>query len=188
MNPIHILESLLFVASKPLSLKNISKVLDRPEEETAELIETLRSEKYSSEKSGIVILESEGNFQMSSHADAFPFVEKFIKTEVGGELTKAQLETLTIIAYRGPITRPEIEQIRGVNCAVILRNLQMRGLVEDQKSENKIGEEYFLSLNALAHLGIESANELPKYAELSSHDYVENQLEQDSEAEEKISE
>jgi len=67
---------------------------------------------------------------MTTAKESSEIVEKFLKEELTGEMTRPQLETLTIIAYRGPMTKMEIEQIRGVNCSLILRNLLMRGLVE----------------------------------------------------------
>lgn len=95
------------------------------------------------------------------------------KDEMAGELTKAQLETLTVVAYRSPVTRPELEQIRGVNCAVILRNLLVRGLIEEKEHATHPIPVYTLSLEAMRHLGMTSTTELPQYAELSHHAHLE---------------
>jgi len=85
------------------------------------------------------------------------------------------LETLTIIAYRGPVTRPEMEQIRGVNCSQILRNLLIKGLVE---MEEKNKEPYYsISVDFLKYLGVSNIQELPDYDKLHQHESLEEFLE-----------
>ncbi len=170
------IESILFVASKPLSSKQIAKALQKKTSELDDVLETLLM-KYNQEDSGIHILHENNEYQMATNPSNSEVVDLFIKDEVSGELTKAQLETLTVIAYRGPITKPELEQIRGVNCTLILRNLLLRGLIEEGDNENKILPVYNLSVEALAHLGINSVAGLSDYEELSKHDFVEQVLE-----------
>lgn len=168
------IESILFVASKPLSIKQISKATGVKSSEIEEVLEILKM-KYNKE-SGINILFEGDKIQMASNPDNLDVIEGFIKDETTGELTKPQLETLTVIAYRGPITRPELEQIRGVNCAIILRNLMLRGLIEEADSKDKLMPVYNISFEALGHLGISSVNQLPDYEELNKHEYIENVL------------
>ncbi len=165
------LESILFVASKPLSFRQLGKALGKNAGDVEEAIETLIM-KYNRDDSGIHLFREEDTVRMwtnPAHADA---IDGFIKDEVAGELTKAQLETLTVIAYRSPITRPELEQIRGVNCAVILRNLMIRGLIEEHQDDERLAVIYRLSHDALAHLGIAAASELPEYETLSVHEHL----------------
>ena len=169
------IESILFVASKPLAVKQIAKAVQKKSDEVEEALETLRM-KYNHEDSGIHILQQGDQFQMATNLENSEVVDLFIKDEASGELTKAQLETLTVIAYRGPITKPELEQIRGVNCTLILRNLMLRGLVEEVEDETKILPAFSLSLEALRHLGVDSATKLPDYEELHKHEFVENIL------------
>ena len=109
---------------------------------------------------------------MATNAENTDVVEGFIRDEIAGELTRAQLETLTVIAYRGPITRPELEQIRGVNCAIIVRNLLMRGLLDERDAVQKLLPVYTVSVEALRHLGVDSVRELPQYELLSQHEYL----------------
>lgn len=170
------IESILFVASKPLSFKTISRAIGKTEAETEELIDTLKM-KYNHEESGIHILQDGEEVQMGTNPVNSDVVDSFIKDEASGELTRAQLETLTVIAYREPITRPELEQLRGVNCSLILRNLLLRGLVEEKETPEKIMPVYTLSFEALRHLGIASASELPDYENLHKHDNLERTLE-----------
>lgn len=131
---------------------------------------------YNTAESGIFILESEETFQMTSNPEAASIVEKFVQKEISSELTRAQLETLTVIAYRGPLTRPEIEQIRGVNCALILRNLMMRGLLEENAALDDLVPSYVLSLDALRVLGIQNVRDLPEYETLHAHEYLDRAL------------
>lgn len=178
MNLISQIESILFVASKPLKIKQIAKAVQKNESEVESALENLQT-KYNVDNSGIHVLSENGVYQMSTNADNSEVVDLFIKDEVSGELTKAQLETLTVVAYRGPVTRAELEQIRGVNCAVILRNLLMRGLVEEHDSPDKILPVYNLTVEALRHLGVLSVKELPDYESLHTHEFIESVLEKE---------
>lgn len=165
-------ESILFVASKPLSPKDIARALGKQEVDIEEILVTL-SMKYNTAESGIHLLQSGHEYQMASNPANAGVVERFVTDEIAGELTKAQLETLTVVAYRGPITRPELEEIRGVNCALILRNLLIRGLIEEEDQADKIGVTYRLSLAALRHVGVDSVVALPEYDTLHAHPHVE---------------
>ena len=177
MSIISQIESILFVASQPLKIKRVSKAVGKNEGEVEEAIETLRM-KYNRDDSGIHILISGDMIRMGANPEHSEVIKGFVKQEVTDELTKAQLETLTVIAYQAPVTRPELEQIRGVNCAVILRNLMVRGLITDREDKNKLLPVYEVSVKALAHLGIKSINELPNYETLSQHENVQLALEE----------
>ena len=171
------IESLLFVASRPLSMKEIAKAAQKNVIDVKEALETLKV-KYNQEASGIHILTEGEQAQMASNSGNAEMVSQFVKDEVTGELTRAQLEALTVIAYRSPITRPELEQIRGVNCALILRNLLWRGLIEEKDDENKILPVYSPSFETLRHLGVNSIKELADYETLHSHEFIEKVLDQ----------
>lgn len=171
------IESILFVASKPVSIKTLAKVLSSPVEEVSEALKTL-VEKYNTNESGINIIMSEQEAQMTSSSAYSELVEQFTKSEILGELTPAQLETLTVVAYRQPVTRPELEQIRGVNCSVILRNLMQRGLVEEESNKDMVMPAYRLSVFALRHLGVTKVEELPHFDEFHAHEHINATLEQ----------
>lgn len=171
------IESILFVASKPLGLKKIAKVLGVDETAVRVAMEDLR-QKYNHQESGIMILENDDEWQMVSNPDNREAAENFLKAEVSGELTRPQLETLTVISYCGPITKPELEQIRGVNCSLILRNLMMRGLVKELEDPTKLMPSYEVTMDYLRHLGIDNLNALPDYDKLHTHEYLNQVLEQ----------
>lgn len=170
------LEAILFVASKPLSYKALANATGVNLQDI-ELALRLLTEKFNTPESGIHILESEGTVQMTTNPEEAEVIEKFVEKEIKSELTRAQLETLTVIAYRGPLTRPEIEQIRGVNCALILRNLMMRSLVEENAGVDDLVPSYVLSIDALRVLGLSKVQDLPEYEALHSHAYLEQALE-----------
>jgi len=113
---------------------------------------------------GIQILKIDDEYQMSTGPDNAKLIRDFVKDETTGELTRPSLETLTIIAYRGPITKAELEQIRGINCSLILRNLLIRGLVE---AKGDGGQKYNITFDFLRFLGVKSVVELPDYEKLS---------------------
>lgn len=170
MDIISVLESVLFVASKPLSIKKIAKSLDVSIGEVENALDSLLN-KYT-DISGIHLVILEDNVQLVSNPNNTEFVEKFVKTEFKEDLTKAQLETLTVVAYRGPITRPEIENIRGVNCSVILRNLLIRGLVNEYEDSEHLLPVYELSIDALRFLGVSDIAQLPEYESLHNNELL----------------
>ncbi len=122
------------------------------------------------------IIKNGDEYQMATSPENSKLVQDFIKDETTGELTRPALETLTIIAYRAPVTKAELEQIRGVNCSLILRNLLIRGLVESSEdAETKLI--YFRpTFEFLRHLGIGSVNELPEYGKLNSDENLQQIL------------
>jgi len=175
MSVVSQIESILFVASKPVSLRELAGAIKCKEDEIKTAIEDLKA-KYNHDQSGLRILVVDDKVQMATNPDNVGLVDLFIKQEAAGELTRAQLETLTVVAYRGPITRPELEQIRGVSCALILRNLLIRGLVEGEEKVDKLLPTYVLSMEAMRHLGITNVTELVDYDKLSKHEFIEKVL------------
>ena len=157
----YLLESLLFVSGKPLEIKDLSSFLKKDKQEFEIALQELMTE-YKNRNCGLRIIESGKKYQMASAPDNAKIVQDFLQTEVSGELTPASLETLTIIAYRGPIKKSDLEKIRGINCSLILRNLLIRGLVEeiDKDAEDK---EYNVSLEFIKFLGLDSVKDLPDY-------------------------
>lgn len=171
------LESILFAAAKPLDVKILAKALNTNQETLREAIEELKKIR-NTESSGIHLLEQEGKLQLATNPAAAEAVKVFAKEEMGGELTRPSLETLTIIAYRGPMTKPEIEQIRGINCALILRNLLMRGLVEEKDDPIKLQSVYSASLGFLRHLGVRGASELPEFEDYHNNSRIDQMIQE----------
>jgi segregation and condensation protein B len=171
------IESLLFIAARPLSLKNLARLTGTASCEVENVLKELIND-YNNREGGIKILHIGDTFQMSTAPSCSKIVQSFLKDEMTGELTRPALETLTIIAYRGPISKPELEQIRGVNCSLILRNLMIKGLIEEVKEKDE--PFYQISFDFMRHLGITSVEELPDYEKLSKSDILEKILEKDT--------
>lgn len=168
------LESLLLVAGRPLSFVSLAKIVSCSTDEVKEAIRDLE-EHYNTKARGIHLMVNDGKAQLVTNPENKKIVAEFIKDETTGELTRPSLESLTIIAYRQPITKENLEQIRGVNCSLILRNLLMRGLVEPR--EEGLATTYTVTMDFLRFLGINRVEELPDYDKLHSHESVRAALE-----------
>lgn len=183
------IESLLFIAAKPLSLNDLNKILTKDKKEIAKALIELR-DIYHQNESGLQIIEQNKKYQMVSSADNAKLVQKYLEDETSGELSQPSLEALTIISYRGPISKTELERIRGVNCSLILRNLLLRGLIEEKSSASSGEKIYNISLNFIRFLGIESIEELPDYERLNKDqtisDFLAGTLNSDSSEETKV--
>ncbi|MFH0819602.1 MAG: SMC-Scp complex subunit ScpB [bacterium] len=180
------IESLLFVAAKQLSLRKIVELTESSKGEVKKVLQELMKQ-YQQEKKGVQIVKNLFSYQMTTAAENGKLIKKFLKDEISGELTQPSLEALTIIAYRGPITKIEIEKIRGVNCSLILRNLMMRGLVEAHDGKNLKKEEaesnylnsetyYNLTFDFLRYLGLSETSDLPDYEKLRNNENLEKLL------------
>lgn len=167
------LESLLFIAAKPLTTKQLAEWLEVKPDKVETACRAL-AEDYKSQGRGMQLTHSGDKYQLVSSPDNAEAVQKFIQEETGGELSRPSLEALTIITYRGPVAKAELDKIRGVNCALILRNLLVRGLIE---SKDDKGETYYsASLDFLRYLGVAGAEELPDYARLHSAEVIDQIL------------
>lgn len=165
------LESLLLVAYKPISFSEICKLLAVESNIVKDLVEKLQAY-YQENNRGIRLTISNDKVQLVSASENSEVVKAFIKEEVSGEMTPAALETLTIVAYRQPIAKAELEQIRGVNCSLILRNLLIRGLVEAQFDKEKGTTLYSITNDFLKFLGLDSVKNLPEYEKLNNSELL----------------
>ena len=173
------IESLLMAVGKPLAFKEIADLLTVDMEEVRQTIEELQAE-YNQADKGMHVVVNNGKVQLTSNPENVKILRQYFEDEATGELSKASLETLTIVAYRQPVSREELEQIRGVNCSVILRNLMIRGLVETKEDKDDLAPKYLVTIDFLRHLGLNSVEELPDYAKLNSDENLQQLLEQTS--------
>ncbi len=178
MNLISQIESLLIASGRALSLKELSKILKTDSKKIEKVLEDLEND-YRNHQRGLAIVKNNYKYQLTSSADNADLVGKFLQEEVSGELTQPSLEALTIISYRQPITKEEIERIRGVNCSLILRNLLIRGLIEEKFDKQKQINYYYVSLDFVRHLGISDVSKLPDYEKLSSQESLNEILEKE---------
>jgi segregation and condensation protein B len=178
-----VIESLLFVSGEPMSLGKLSKVTGEQESILKEEAERL-AEEYRQRGGGLRIIMAGGKVQMVTAGENATQVEKLLKIDIEGELSRSALETISIIAYRGPISRADIDEIRGVNTSFTLRQLSIRGLIEriDNPSDAR-AYLYRLSFDFLRHLGVEKAEDMPNYQELREKELVSERIIKSSEAE-----
>ena len=171
-------ESILFVSNGEINIKQIAKICSSTIEAVEVVLESLK-EKYNQSESGVNIVIYENKVQMVTNPQNKELVSDLIKQEINSELTRPQLEALTIIAYRGPITKLELEQIRGVNCSLILRNLIIKGLINIKEDKIIDNNKYNITIEFMKHLGINQVDELPDYDKLSKAEKLEEVLNQD---------
>jgi segregation and condensation protein B len=158
------IESILFYKNEPVSLSDLSTWMEATEDEVKQGLEALRE---ALEGRGIVLLENKGEYSLATSPASAALIEKVVKEELSKDLSSASLETLAVILYKSPVTRKEIEYIRGVNVSFSLRNLLLRGLIE--KIGSKLDERIYLytpSIDALKYLGITKVENLPGYSEV----------------------
>ena len=160
-------EALLFVYGEPMEIKKIAKLLKIGEAAVKEALKNLEQE-FSAEDRGLKLISKDspagGSVQLATKPDFTSFLENFIKEEFKENLTPASLETLSLIAYLGPVSRAQIDYYRGVNSTFILRSLLIRGLIErypDPKRTNIYL--YEVGFDLLKYLGISKVEELPEY-------------------------
>ncbi len=160
------IESLIFVAGRPVNISKLASLCKIDRAEILKEIEIL-SQKYKKD-SGLTLIFDDNEVQIATNPECAPVVGELLKEEREGKLSRAAIETLAIIAYRQPITRPEIDIIRGVNSSIMLRVLLLRGLVERRKSgQDQRMFEYVVSFDFMKMLGVSNKKELPNFEELN---------------------
>lgn len=158
------IEALLFYVGDFVSVKDISSILEIEREKVLEAITLLKKDL---EDRGVVVLEFEDSFSLGTLPEFSDVVEKILKNEFQKDISEASLQTLSVILYKAPVTKKEIEYIRGVNCSFSLRNLLLRGLIERKPS--KLDERIFLyspTSDCLLHLGVSKVSDIPEYLEV----------------------
>lgn len=171
------LEAILFAAAKPFSIKRLAELADASTQEVKDAFGRM-ADALDEAESGIMLQQNGYEVEFVTRPETAEIVKKVVRAEAYGELTRPSLEALTILAYRGPLTRPELEQIRGVQSSLILRHLMLRGLVEE-KEDTRLGQPtYAVTFEFLNHLGLPSIEALPEYEELRGHAAVSDVLDQ----------
>jgi len=155
------IEAILLFKNEPVSLATLSETLNESRENLQLAISNLQKE-Y--QDRGIVIIFDGENLCFGTNPNLSSLIEKMQKEEVERSLGRAGLETLSIILYKGPVSRREIDYIRGVNSSFIIRNLLIRGLVERTEGKDAgRGYNYKPTLELLKHLGLKSREDLPEF-------------------------
>lgn len=167
MEPEALIESLLFVADQPVEIQDLAKALDTEPDVIERALQAL-GDQYQAR--GIRLQRTRDRVQLVSAPEAGPVIERFLGLERSGRLSVAALETLSIVAYRQPVTRMQIEAIRGVRSDGVLRSLVRRGLLEATGRAEAVGRPILFgtTFEFLQQFGLEALGDLPAWQELSS--------------------
>lgn len=160
------IEAILFWKGEPLSRKRLSEILKVSKEEIERALPNLRQNLSGR---GIVLQEAGDEITLGTAPEMGKIIENLQKEELSKDLSRASLETLSIILYKNGASRSEIDYIRGVNSSFIIRALSVRGLVEkitDPKDARRFI--YKPSFDLLSYMGVKSVEELPEYLETKS--------------------
>jgi segregation and condensation protein B len=161
-----LIESLLFVADRPVTAEHLAAALDVPVEEVEAALQIL-GEEY--RERGIRIQRKGERLQLVSAPEAGAHIERFLGIEISGRLSTAALEALSIVAYRQPVTRAQVEAIRGVHSDSVLRSLVRRGLIEEIGRAESVGRPilYGTTFEFLQQFGLQSMHDLPDWQEFA---------------------
>lgn len=164
-----IIEGVLYLAGdEGISIKQISAILETDEEDALDLLYDLQSD-FSRQRRGLQIIEIGDTFQMTTCAEHASFYEKLAKENQQSSLSQAALETLAIIAYQQPITRSEVEEIRGVKSEKSINTLIQRNLIQEAGRKEGLGRArlYQTTFEFLDCFGLKDLKELPPLPDLT---------------------
>ncbi|MBW3113379.1 MULTISPECIES: SMC-Scp complex subunit ScpB [Bacillaceae] len=173
-----ILESLLFAAGdEGLSLKQVCSVLEIEEQRAMGILEDLKQDYENDADRGIYIIEIAGTFQLVTKKSNADYLKKLVESPHVSFLSQAALETLAIIAYKQPITRMEIEQIRGVKTERPIQTLTSKGLVKEVGRAEGTGRAYLFGTTKefLDYFGLKSIEELPPLPENIQDEFAQDE-------------
>ena len=158
------IEAILFWKAEPVSIKKLVSLLETDMDTIRKGLSDLD---VSLKERGITLIQTDDEVALGTSSTYSALIEKLTKDELSRDLGKAGLETLSIVLYQGPISRADIDYIRGVNSQFILRALLIRGLVE--RVDNPADARSFLykpTLQLLAHMGVSKISDLPDYEQV----------------------
>ncbi len=171
------IEALLFMATDPLPLKELKSVIGVKAEMIEGLLEKIVKE-YEAKDKGIELVKINNGYQFQTKAEYRSFIKELHKPQINNALSKAALETLAIVVYKQPVTRAEVEDIRGVNVEKALKTLQKRGLIAEEGRKDVIGNPIIYGTTDifLEYMGLDTLDDLPEPKEFEhlTEDEVDN--------------
>lgn len=159
---VSIVEALIFVADEPITIKTLADILEEDREIIEAAVEELKNE-YEMREGGLQLREIAGGWQISTRTEYHEEIRKFLKTRPSAKLSLAALETLAVIAYKQPVTIPEILEIRGVQSASAIKTLLEKRLIVMKGHKETVGRPmlYGTSKDFLIQFGLKDLSELP---------------------------
>ena len=160
------IEAVLFVSGDAVEIKDIAQALEISELEATSAIEALQRE-YDTAPRGIRVSRYGNHLKLETRAEYAPYVERLLQPVQRQSLSQAAMETLAVVAYRQPVTRLDIEEIRGVKCDYSIQSLINKGLVQNVGRKEALGRPYLYATTDffLEHFGIADIRELPPLPE-----------------------
>lgn len=157
-----LVEALIFVADEPITAKLMAEVLDEDKQAIQAAVEQLQAE-FEARESGLQVREIAGGWQLATRTEFHEEIRKFLKTRPSAKLSLASLETLAVIAYKQPVTVPEILEIRGVQSATSIKTLLDKRLIVAKGRKETVGRPmmYGTSKEFLVQFGMKDLSELP---------------------------
>ncbi len=177
------IEAVLFFKGEPVSFSKLSQLLKVSKDEIEKALHQLE-EKL--KDGGLVLIISNETVMLGTSPEAGKIIEEITKEELHKDLGRAGMETLAIILYKHPISKKEIDYIRGVNSSFIIRNLLIRGMIQRKDVEGERGYSYEPTLELFAFMGISKKEDLPEYSEVLKEFENFSKNESQKEAEENI--
>jgi len=168
IEPVDVLEALLFASDAPVEPGLIQDVLELDSPDAArELVGALRR-RFEEQGRVLQIIEAGGGFRLVTRPEVLPWLVKLARSKTKSRLSRPALETLAIVAYRQPITRADVEAIRGVQCSEVLRQLMEKGLVRIAGRDDSLGRPvlYGTMRKFLQVFGLKSLRDLPSADDL----------------------
>jgi segregation and condensation protein B len=162
--PIDVVEALLFASDTPVEAERIQEVLDLGSEAAARALVLDLKARYEAEDRGLQIVEVGGGFRMVTRPEVAPWLVRLAKSRTRSRLSRSALETLAIVAYRQPVSRPEIDVVRGVNSDAVLENLLDRRLIRIAGRKDAPGRPFLYESTRefLVAFGLRDLSELPQ--------------------------
>lgn len=169
-NPIDVVEALLFASDAPLEAERIREVLDLETADAAHDLVAALTARYDEHGRGLAIMEVAGGYRMVTRPELAPWLVRLARARTRVRLSRPALETLAIVAYKQPITAPEIQEIRGVNPSAILASLLDRRLIRILGRKKVVGKPfvYGTTRDFLIRFGLNSVEDLPSMEEFEA--------------------
>lgn len=166
MKELAALEAVLFVTEHPVPARELAEVLELPAKRVNELLEEL-GQRMAEREAGLVLKSTAGGWRLYSHPDAYPYLERFSSSATARKLSSAAMETLAVVAYRQPVSRSQIAEIRGVDSDSAVRTLERFGFIEEKERLDIPGNPavYKTSELFLEKMGLHDLSELPPLAD-----------------------
>ena len=167
-----LIEALLFVSPSPVPIARLSEVLEADEQAVEEALAELAN--YYRPRSGLRLLRTQGRAQLITAPDAASYIERLLGLDLTSKLSQAAMETLAVVAYRQPLTRAQIEGVRGVNCDGVIRTLTARELIEPVGRLEQPGRPflYGTTYQFLHYFGLDGLDALPPLSDGQAEDSV----------------